>query len=60
MSKDEKPIHYEPHPVSPERKAELIAKGVRIVDAIYDPDPQPAKAEKATKAQKPDPQPAKE
>ena len=37
MSKDEKPIHYEPHPVSAERKAELIAKGVRIVDAAYAP-----------------------
>ena len=37
MSKDEKPIHYEPHPVSPERKAELIAKGVRIVDVAMAP-----------------------
>lgn len=33
----EKPIHYEPHPVSPERKAELVARGVRIVDAIFAP-----------------------
>lgn len=46
MSKEDKPIHYEPHPVSPERKAELLAKGVRIVDAVYDPNPKPAKAEK--------------
>lgn len=46
MSKEDKPIHYEPHPVSPERKAELIAKGVRIVDAIFDPNPKPTKAEK--------------
>lgn len=46
MSKEEKPIHYEPHPVSPERKAELVAKGVRIIDAIFDPNPKPAKAEK--------------
>lgn len=46
MSTQDKPIHYEPHPVSPERKAELIAKGVRIVDAIFDPNPKPAKAEK--------------
>ena len=41
MSKD-KPIHYEPHPVSPERKAELVAKGVRIIDAVFAPvDHQP-------------------
>ena len=46
MSTQEKPIHYEPHPVSPERKAELVAKGVRIIDAIFDPNPKPAKAEK--------------
>lgn len=37
MSKEDKPIHYEPHPVSPERKAELVAKGVRIVDAALAP-----------------------
>lgn len=30
-------IYYEPHPVSPERKAELRAKGFRIVDAAYAP-----------------------
>lgn len=36
MSK--KPIAYEPHPVSPERKKELIAKGYRIIDAKFDPD----------------------
>lgn len=36
MSK-EKTIHYEPHPVSPARKAELVAKGVRIVDAALAP-----------------------
>lgn len=38
MSKDKKPIHYEPHPVSQERKAELIAQGVRIVDALFAPE----------------------
>lgn len=65
MSKEDKPIHYEPHPVSTERKAELIAKGVRIVDAIFDPNPKPAKAEKpaqqaqATKQGKEPKQPAK-
>ena len=35
--KTDKPIHYEPHPVNAERKAELIAKGVRIVDAVFAP-----------------------
>jgi hypothetical protein len=65
MSTQEKPIHYEPHPVSPERKAELVAKGVRIIDAIFDPNPKPAKAEKpaqqaqATKQGKEPKQPAK-
>lgn len=34
---DERPIIYEPHPVTPERKAELIAQGFRIIDAIFDP-----------------------
>ena len=33
----ERPIVYEPHPVSPERKAELVAQGFQIVDAIYAP-----------------------
>lgn len=33
-----KSVHYEPHPVSPERKAELMAQGVRIVDARFAPD----------------------
>lgn len=30
-------IHYEPHPVSPERKAELRAQGFTILDAVYAP-----------------------
>ena len=42
----EKPIHYEPHPVSPERKAELVASGVRIIDAIYKPKDEPKADEK--------------
>ena len=33
----DKPIAYEPHPVSPERKAELIADGFRIIDAVFAP-----------------------
>lgn len=30
-------IVYEPHPVSPERKAELRAQGFKIIDAIFAP-----------------------
>jgi hypothetical protein len=30
-------IHYEPHPVSAERKAELRAQGLTIVDAVFAP-----------------------
>lgn len=37
-------IIYEPHPVSPERKAELRALGFTIIDAIYAPKEQPAPA----------------
>ena len=32
------PIKYEPHPVSPERKAELRAAGFIIVDARFRPE----------------------
>ena len=32
-----KPIHYEKHPVSAERKAELLAQGVKIVDLRFKP-----------------------
>lgn len=31
-------IHYEPHPVTPERKAELRAQGFKIVDAKFAPE----------------------
>jgi hypothetical protein len=33
-----KPIKYEPHPVTPERKAELVAAGFKIIDARFAPD----------------------
>ncbi|HEY1138780.1 MAG TPA: hypothetical protein VGE88_01040 [Lysobacter sp.] len=50
VKQDDKVV-YEPHPVSPERKAELRQAGYRIVDAVYAPEgykhPKPAKAEKA-------------
>ena len=35
-------IINEPHPVSAERKAELRAKGYRILDVKFKPDNQPA------------------
>lgn len=37
-------IIYEPHPVTPERKAELRGKNLKIIDARFDPDPKPGKA----------------
>ena len=45
-----KEIYYEPHPVTPERKAELIAQGYKIVDAIFKPiDEQPEEQPKRTR-----------
>ena len=41
----EREIWYEKHPVSPERKAELLAKGYRIIDAKYKPASAEAEAE---------------
>lgn len=37
MSKEQKVI-YEPHPVSPERKAELRGQGYKILDAVFKPE----------------------
>jgi hypothetical protein len=31
-------IIYEPHPISPERKAELVGQGFKIMDAIFAPE----------------------
>lgn len=31
-------IKYEPHPVTPERKAELVAQGYTIIDARFAPE----------------------
>lgn len=31
-------IAYEPHPVTPERKAELRAEGYKIIDARFAPE----------------------
>lgn len=40
-----KKIAYEPHPVTPERKAELVGQGYKIIDAVF----KPADAEDAPK-----------
>lgn len=48
----EKKVIYEPHPVSPERKAELMAQGFRIIDAQFEPQPEP-QPKKAKKEQPP-------
>lgn len=45
-----RPIVYEPHPVSPERKAELIGKGFKIIDAVFKPSAAPVAAAKRAKA----------
>lgn len=37
MSKELK-IAYEPHPVSPERKADLRTGGYKIIDAVFAPE----------------------
>jgi hypothetical protein len=31
-------VIYEPHPVSPERKRELVSQGYRIIDAKFAPE----------------------
>jgi hypothetical protein len=44
-------IIYEPHPVTPERKAELRAAGYKIIDARFAPEgyEPPSEAEEAPK-----------
>ena len=37
MGTRQRPVHFEPHPVSRERKAELRALGFNIVDAKFAP-----------------------
>jgi hypothetical protein len=54
MGTRRRPVHYEPHPVSRERKAELRAQGYNIVDAKFAPPAerqQQAPARKARKSQ---------
>lgn len=36
--KPEKPIWYEPHPLPPGRKQELVSQGFRIIDAKFKPE----------------------
>ena len=54
MSK-EKTVWYEPHPVTPERKAELIAEGYKILDITFKPEgePEPEEPEGDPKATEP-------
>lgn len=50
----EREIAYEPHPVSRDRKAELIAAGYKIIDARFAPaDHRPAEKVEAKPAAKP-------
>lgn len=42
-------INYEPHPVTPERKAELRAQGFKIIDARFDPSPRPVEHPKRSR-----------
>lgn len=46
----ERPIWYEPHPVTPERKAEIRAQGFVILDAMYAPSGWVAPVADAAKA----------
>lgn len=46
-------IIYEPHPVSPERKAELRAQGFKIIDAAFAPEDAAEVAKPAPVAEKP-------
>ena len=48
-------IIYEPHPVTPERKAELRAAGYKIIDAQFAPegDESPAEVEAQKRGRKP-------
>ncbi|ENX58164.1 MULTISPECIES: hypothetical protein [Acinetobacter] len=50
MSKEQKVI-YEPHPVSPERKAELRGQGYKILDAVFKPEEQTGKRNTRTPEQ---------
>ena len=56
----ERKIIYEPHPVSPERKAELVAAGYKIIDAVFAPEgEEPAEPAKVEEPAEPAKAPAK-
>lgn len=44
-----KPIIYEPHPVTAERKAQLVKEGYKIVDARFAPKAEKAKPKLPTR-----------
>jgi len=46
-------IIYEPHPVTPERKAELRAQGFKIIDAVFKPAEEQPEAEAPKRGRKP-------
>lgn len=48
------PVWYEPHPVTPERKAEIRAQGFVILDEIFRPDGYENPASPALLAANPD------
>jgi hypothetical protein len=37
MKHEQRAVWYEPHPVTPERKAELMGLGYKILDAAFKP-----------------------
>lgn len=45
----DKKVVYEPHPVSTERKAEIVADGCKIIDAVFAPEQSRPKKGKAAK-----------
>lgn len=47
-------IAYEPHPVTPERKAELRAQGYKIIDAKFEPQEQTEQPKKRGRPRKED------
>ncbi len=50
MEKQERPIAWEPHPVTPERKKELIDQGFRIIDAKFKPKDEPVAEDETEEA----------
>lgn len=53
QNKPAEQIAYEPHPVSPERKAELRKAGYKIIDAVFAPKGEADAGDESTDDQKP-------